>query len=528
MVKKVLLLSSVLFGLLLFEMAGECFADTSGQLEQAKTNAISLIKSGDDAAAQTAIAKLTADFSADPDLPKALYSIARMYTWLGKFDKAGGIYQDIITDYPGADCVSKAQMDALWINALSSIDSGNNSQAQAAVAQLTADFSGDPGLSEVLYCIAKKYAWLGRYYQAKTIYQDVMTNYPGTGYALESRMDILWMGILSSIELGNIAAARADVDKLTADFSGNPRLPEALYHIARRYSWAADKHEEAKSIYQNIITNYPGTGHASESQMDIVWVDVITSMESGNDTAAQAAIDRLTADFSGNPRLPESLYHIAKAYGWYGKYKEAKGIYQQIIQQYPDSSHVWQAQLDASVMDFWGFIRSGNDSRVQAAIAQLTSDFSGNPDLPDALSRTAEQYYIKGSQLEKEGLTGKSRDYFQKAAAIWEAVVNEHPGFFETAKVCCWAGDCYRKLGEYEKSITYYQKVADDYPGYNMAWNALFMVGRSYENLKESGVLSTSEADSRTRAAYEQLLARYPDCKAARIASRWLSRHNSK
>jgi hypothetical protein len=36
-------------------------------------------------------------------------------------------------------------------------------------------------------------------------------------------------------------------------------------------------------------------------------------------------------------------------------------------------------------------------------------------------------------------------------------------------------------------------------------------------------VISKSEANAKTKAAYEQLLANYPDCKAATAAQNWLS-----
>ena len=107
--------------------------------------------------------------------------------------------------------------------------------------------------------------------------------------------------------------------------------------------------------------------------------------------------------------------------------------------------------------------------------------------------------------------------------------MNELPASIDaTPHACCYAGDCYRKLGEYEKSIEYYERIVDDYSGDRMAWNALFLVGLNYEELKKSGSLWKSEADLKIKAAYQQLLEKYPDCKAAGHARRWLSRHNSK
>ena len=95
-------------------------------------------------------------------------------------------------------------------------------------------------------------------------------------------------------------------------------------------------------------------------------------------------------------------------------------------------------------------------------------------------------------------------------------------------EACCWAGHSYYTLGKYTESIKCYQKVVDDYPDYHLAWHALFQVGRNYKKLKESGLISKSEADIRIKAAYEQILVDYPACPAAKGAEQWLSRQNSK
>jgi tetratricopeptide (TPR) repeat protein len=116
------------------------------------------------------------------------------------------------------------------------------------------------------------------------------------------------------------------------------------------------------------------------------------------------------------------------------------------------------------------------------------------------------------------------KDYFRKAAGIYEKVTKELPESRTfVPQACYYAGDCYRDLGEYAKSILCYQKVVDSYPTYGMAWNALFMVGHIYQQMGESGLISKSEADVKTKTAYEQLLVKYPDCKVASIAQNWLS-----
>jgi hypothetical protein len=65
-------------------------------------------------------------------------------------------------------------------------------------------------------------------------------------------------------------------------------------------------------------------------------------------------------------------------------------------------------------------------------------------------------------------------------------------------------------------------KQPGDKPGYGMAWNALYQIARNYQQFKETGSLTEAQADAEIKAAYEQLLEKYPACKAARVAHRWL------
>jgi TolA-binding protein len=74
-------------------------------------------------------------------------------------------------------------------------------------------------------------------------------------------------------------------------------------------------------------------------------------------------------------------------------------------------------------------------------------------------------------------------------------------------------------------AINYYGKIINDYPGSCWGEHALFMVGWSWQKLKETGQVSTEQADPQIRAAYQRLVDTWPDCKAARIADRWLKKN---
>jgi len=173
----------------------------------------------------------------------------------------------------------------------------------------------------------------------------------------------------------------------------------------------------------------------------------------------------------------------------------------------------------------------GNEAAAEAMINELIADYNDQPDLPRAVFKIGEEYYNKAfnTKGDPNSPDAKPEEYYRKALAVWERIIKELPDPNSTiaAHAYYFSAVCYRRLGRCEKAIEYYQKIVDNWPDYEYAWNALFLIGRSYEDLKESGVISKSQADPKIKAAYEQLLEKYPDCPAAKIAQRWLNRHNT-
>jgi tetratricopeptide (TPR) repeat protein len=157
------------------------------------------------------------------------------------------------------------------------------------------------------------------------------------------------------------------------------------------------------------------------------------------------------------------------------------------------------------------------------AIERLFADFAHDSQLAEAAFYTPERFYDRALDLERTGRGGQAQGYFVRAARDWEHVAVRLPQTSSrSSQACQLAADCYLRLGRYDKAIDCYQYIVDTWPDSQMAWNAQFMVGYSYERLKKGGGLPGPEADLRTRAAYQQLLVAYPDCPAAKAAKNWL------
>jgi len=365
---------------------------------------------------------------------------------------------------------------------------------------------------------AETYANNGYWPNAKQIYRAIVADYPATDYALKAEAELISM---SAKEVTN-EQIQADIDRLTANYAGYSALPEKLCDIAASCGWAS-KYEKAEGLYKQIIQQFSDSSVVSRAQLGLLRINSVSLIESGDYPAAAEKMDRMVQEFSGHPDLPVALYHIAKRYKWSERYEEAKAIQQQLTQQYPDSSQAGRVRLDALMTDILALTESGQTVAAQAAMEKLIASFDAYQDVYAPIFQASEQFYARALEVKSKGLDSQAKDYFQKAVTIWEIGVNKLPNFAVLPGSCCWAGDSYRELGEYEKSIACFEKVISDHPDYEFVWHALFTIGQNYESLGQSGSISQSEAETKIKAAYQLVLEKYPGCPVAEYVQSWMA-----
>lgn len=375
---------------------------------------------------------------------------------------------------------------------------------------------------------AEQYKDARDYEQAETAYRQIVADSPGSGDVLtaQSRLAALY------IVWGKQPKADTTSQRLRADFSEHPGLPKALYAIAKAYE-QREKFERAAGLYQQVVQQSSDGELAGKAQLHAAKVNVLSLIASGQDSEVQAAISKLITDFNdGNvgdaEEFPETLYDVAKECQRAEDYNEAQHLYQHILQQYSQSRYASRAQFDVEAVDIFALGDMAGEADVNTAVDGFVAKFAGHQNLPSAVYKMAVEYHMKAYRLMNKGLTEQAEGCFRKAALVFERVADEFPSAGEVPKALRSGGDCYRQLERYDESTLFFQKVVDTYPNFETAWNALFTIGRNYEGLKESGAIPKSEADLKIKAAYEQLLERYPSCPGTEHARRWLSRYESK
>ena len=468
----------------------------------------------------------------------------------------------------------KAQIESL-------IESGKLADAQQKIEKLKADYAQDSQLPCALFWIGRKFEWSNRYDQAKDIYQQIIQNHPDDSYAPRARIGLPRIEVLTLVASKRFDQAQAALDKLLADFAGNPDLPGSLYWIAERYRWA-EKDEKAKHLYQQIIQNYPDNAYALKARLALARQEVLSLIGSWNYGPAQKVLDKLVADFAGNPDLPEALYWIAREYGFTGAYQEAKNVFEQIAKEYPASTFADKARLGTAATEVCLLIVSDQIEASQTALEKLKNDFAAHPDLGEVLHEVAKAYDYQDSLKEARDLHSavaaaypdkeygslsaidqakvaiielidannftaahtaiaemrrdfanhpqlpdclvsvaercQERDETTLAAGLYQDVMDGYGDSAAAPLVCERLVHYYVEQKAYQDALSYALRLYEDWPDSEHAWYGLFTIGELNERMKASGLLG-DEVDGLIQTCYQNVVMNYPDCFKAKYAA---------
>jgi tetratricopeptide (TPR) repeat protein len=544
MARKLFTLLPILFCVLSVEVTGKTFADAPAQLEQAETYqkegqyaqakqiyqqivtdypdtndafhaqknlTILYVEWGKQSQAEAAMQQLTADFSEHEGIATAVTYIADTYRKMKKHQKACEIYQNVVDGWPQDEHGMWSQMGLV----ISNNCLGNDSAAQSAFEKLRTVYSGNKLISKAVCFVADEYRKSEKHKRACEYYQYIVVNWPDSEAALWSQMGLA----ISNIQRSNFDDAESAIDKLHADFSRDERMATAACLIADEYR-KLEKHGKACELYQYVVDNWPEAEYTLWSGMGLA----ISNIHVGDYDAAWAAVEKMFNDFFEDGQMATAGCLIADEYRKLENHEKALVLYQYVVDNWPDTEHAMWSQMNLAISN----TALKNEDATRAAIDELPVNFSEQPKFPSAVFQIGELYYRQAFLKEREDHHAQAKQYLQKAITKWETIITDLPESITTAWAYNFAADCYRRLDQHQKAVEYYRTVVDDWPDYEYAWDALFRIGRNYENRMKSGLMSKAEANPKIRAVYEQVLEQYPDCKAAGYARRWLTRRNYK
>jgi len=239
--------------------------------------------------------------------------------------------------------------------------------------------------------------------------------------------------------------------------------------------------------------------------------------------------------------LAKEVFQIGDIYIEMDNTEKARTLYQQVLDEWPESQYVFNAYAGFIKAD----IHDGYDEAAMTGIDALIANYKDNSGLPFAVFQFGEQYWdMAQSERRKDNpmavppqilpakqevvISDKTKDYYTNAQNIWEKIIQDMPSSSMAYQAYRYAAEACKIIGQNDKAIEYFQAVVDNWPDDDMASHCLNMIADVYRTVQDSGALSQSEAESRMKQVYELLATDYPDSAPGLYAAEWLHNYENK
>jgi TolA-binding protein len=503
----------------LYQQIVQKFPDNSyadrARLGVQRMEAMLLVMSENYEQAQSVIDQMAVDFAENPDLPGTLYWIAGRYDEKGNLEKARQNYQRIIEDFPDSPYAEKAKLFLARTNAISLIVAGDYNEAQKAIDKLAVDFAGNPDLPGTIFWITERFERANRFEEAKNNYQRIVQNYPGHTYAKKAKLSVTRVELNALVASKDFNEAEETLNEMVSDFNGHPDLPKTLYWLAERYK-GLDR-PEVNQIYAQLVQNYPDNYYAKKIAAEHKEFSATEHTEVAEVNCAAWLAPDANLNIEAEKASVE-LYRIARGYEDSNDVVLAKQTYEQIIKEYPGTIKAENCVLDIRRLDIWEKIDANESDEAEILIDKFIGDFNQKPYANDCLDLIAEKCYLTAVELKKQKQQEQAQDYFAKAEDVWQRLIDSNlPG--DLGKAYYYAAGCRQEQKDWDGAINYFQKVVDDYPGFEYACNAQAAIGWCCEILRDSNEAPKEAIEPLIEEAYKRVLDSYPDCYAAGYAA---------
>ena len=328
---------------------------------------------GKDEAAQSAMKELLTSFTDYEEMPGILAGKTNDCTSLAydcmvkrKFKEARELCQYVSDNWPD----NEATIDAQAGIANSNLALRETKAADAAIEKLLTQFSDSPRIAPSVSEIGFVCLSYRRYEKARELFECILDNWTDSEEVIHARAGLVRV----SIAAGEDANARAEIDRLIADFANNPDLAMAVSLIAEGY-WEQALQERREGLHDEAEVHFrKALG---------VWLRVIEELPETPHTTAS--------------------YHFAgECYRVLEEDEKAIEYYQMVVDNWPDYESAWISQsligyLTKNLMKKGVIPKSEADVVIRDAFERVVKNY------PDCGAANAARNWLKYNVKPKEG-----------------------------------------------------------------------------------------------------------------------------
>lgn len=451
--------------------------------------------------------ELLSRFKDQPTLPEEIYQFALKYNSVGEAGKALELHRYNATHSPLSSKFTMWSQGAIvnyYIGHKDFVD------AQKEYEAMLDRFKDQPTLPQEIHQFALKYHDVGEAGKALELHR-----YNATHSDVSSEHTMWSQGALVHyyIEQKDFVIAQKEYEVMLERFKDQPTLPKEIYQVADKFQ-QFEQYGQSRNLCGYGLKTYPDCSWRHDFQKVLIKTCLA---ESDYEQAASVSAELISesSDRSADVKTMTDLGHI---------YREGKQWDQaiQYYQQALEKAELPEDELDAYRGMAMTSVCLGNDAKVQEIVDLILKDYKEQPRTGYAIFMIGEEYYLQGGIVLADKDSEKAKIFYSKALSIWDNNINQIEDSRHRCLAYYYSAVAYQNTGEMDKAMQFYDIVVTQWPDYEKAWDAQFMIVRICRDLRREGKLAKASADPIIRSGCVNVLQRYPQCPVAGIAQRWL------
>lgn len=408
-----------------------------------------------------------------------------------RYGEAIRCYQEIVDLFPETTFFEKA----LYLMASVYYESEQYPQLVTNVHQI---LKNSPGSSndwrvETYFMIGEAYYALGKYNEAKEVYELITKNFPASPLLAKAYQAVsACYAEKGEYEKAGEAQEKALARAQEGGGTGNQSLLEMANILFNQ-----KQYEKAVSYYEEFIKRCPENPRLCQA----LYQEGIALYRLEYFSEAIKKWEKVATNYKQDELAPQALLQAGKTYFGLGKYDQALTTYRLLLEEYPLSNsvrdavlqigqcHYNQGRIQDAIVQYEKFIRDyPDDERVGAVLEQLQMSYYRQGKSAEELERLIEQFpksRFAADTYWKLGAEAFNRKNYPLAQRYFQKVVLDFPESTSASQAFYYQAECYYLQERYAEAVNAYDNFLLNFPEDRMVSQAKFREAVCYFSMGE-------------------------------------------
>lgn len=416
----------------------------------------------------------------------ALTRIDALYEIPARRAETAELYAKFAADNPKDEMAAQAQ----YMAALTALESGDNSVAKSASTRFLKAFPNDRLSADVQFISAEAHLLTKDYADAVPLYREFLQMHPQHASAGQAGIRLALALQLAKKYDEALLQVNAVVPQLT-----DANLKSEALVIAGRCYVATDKLEDAAKALEQ---SYVASPKRDQSDRTLVALADVCLKLNRNANAA-TALERVLTEFPSSPAAEEATFRLGEASYAASEFSKAEQHYRQTVTKWPAGDFAAPAAFGLG----WAMFKQNKLEETVAAMNSLATKYSKSElstkglylkgmaefqlqKYDDAISDARRFLASKPSRKDASdaryllGLSLAAKRDFANAAKEFEGILADDANYADADKVLYELGWAWQELGDANKSLATFDRLAKEQPKSPLAAESVFRVAESH------------------------------------------------